>query len=480
MQILEGLQERRKAQLEASFHAFVVDAFEVLHPGQTIVDNWHVRYLCGVLQTEIERLVRGEPKTQDIIINVPPRSLKSFVTTICLPAYAWTLNPRLKFIGSSYSAELSIEHNTATRTLIESEWYKQFWGDTVVLADDQNAKGKFKNTQQGVRRATSTGGSITGGGGDVIIVDDPINPLMAASEAERKNAIKYFDETLTTRLDNPDRGLFIIIMQRLHEEDLTGHLLKKQPAKYKHICIPAELSKDVQPPELASYYTDGLFFPQRFTRSFLADLKVSLGTYGYAGQLSQRPSPEAGGVIKREWFPVVDYSEFIARVGPKFVRDFFCDPAYTDDPNNDPTALMVTVKHGANLYLLDSEQVWKEFPHLIKHIRSYVPRLGGSYQSKLLIEPKASGLSIIQTLKEETSFNVISLPPPKDDKLTRVNAKTPSMEAGRCILVRGPWNENFLEECVAFPNGAHDDQVDNLTNAMNYYYPHKKNTLAYA
>jgi predicted phage terminase large subunit-like protein len=466
VQVLRELQRRRRLQMEQSFHAFVREAFQVLHPGQTLVDNWHVEYLCGVLQDEIRRIVEGRKKEKDLIINVPPRSLKSFVTTVCLPAWAWTLDPRLKFIGSSYSSDLSIEHNMATRRLVESEWYQEYWGETVIIAADQNAKGKFETTLKGMRRSTSTGGTITGSGGDVIIIDDPTNPMLAASEVERKTANAFFDQTLTTRLNNPETGLFIIIMQRLHEEDLTGYLLKKQPDAYQHICIPAELSDNVKPASLSQCYTDGLFFPQRFTAAYLRTLKVSLGSYGYAGQMGQRPAPLEGGILKKDWFTVITADTFLSRVMSPTVH-FFLDTAYTEDAKNDPTALLACCFANNNLYILESIQVWKELPDLIRFIPEFVNRNGYSMSSRILIEPKASGKSTVQSFKN-TAYNVIELPSPTDSKLVRVNNITPFVEAGKCFLLEGNWNEAFVGECAAFPNGSHDDQVDCLTAAIVY------------
>jgi predicted phage terminase large subunit-like protein len=420
-----------------------------------------------VLQSEIERIIAGQRKTKDIIINVPPRSLKSFVTTVCLPAWAWVKDARLKFIGSSYSMDLSIEHNVFTRRLVESEWYQNYWSNQVEMAADQNQKSRFETTLGGVRRATSTGGTILGSGADCIIIDDPINPQLAASETERKTANKHFDETISTRLNHPETGLFIIIMQRLHEQDLTGHLLKKNPQGYNHICIPAEQSDIVKPSSLVEYYQDGLFFPNRFNKNVLSALRAALGSYGYAGQYSQRPAPEEGGILKKKWFGSVSYELFRKTVGVTKI-DFFLDTAYTEDSKNDPTALMACCYHKDLLYILNTTQVWKELPDLLKYIPEYVSQHRYTPHSRILIEPKASGKSTVQSFKR-TKYNVIELPPPTDSKLVRVNNISPFVESGKCILVEGNWNDGFLGECAAFPNGSHDDQVDCLSNAIAYY-----------
>ncbi|QHT68985.1 phage terminase large subunit [Rhodocytophaga rosea] len=466
-QLLDRIQQMRKAQLEESFYEFVKDAFEVLHPGQQILDNWHIKYICELLQVEVERIVRGEKRSKHLIINVPPRSLKSFITSICLPAWAFIKDARLKFIGSSYSNDLSVEHNKMSRRIIESDWYQQYWKDKVQLTGDQNQKEKFETTQHGMRRATSTGAGIMGAGANIVIVDDPLNPMLATSEKERKTANLYFDQSLTTRLNNPDIDIIIVIMQRLHEEDLTGHLLKKNPDRYEHICIPAELSTEVKPLELTQYYRNKLFFPQRFSSSTLAEYKIALGSYGYAGQFSQRPAPDEGGVIKKAWFKSIRREAFRSLAGSAKI-DFFIDTAYTEKQTNDPTALLACCYVNNHLYILDSERVWKELPDLLKYIKEFAAKNGYSYSSRILIEPKASGKSTVQSFKN-TDFNVVELPPPTDSKLVRVNNITPFLEAGRCTLIDGQWNDSFLGECAGFPTASHDDQVDCLTAAVNHY-----------
>lgn len=459
------LVAKNRKRLQKSFYEFVKEAFEVIHPGQIINDNWHIEYICNVLQSEVERITAGLPKTKDLIINVPPRSLKSFVTTICFPAWTWTINPRLKFIGSSYSDTLAMEHNVLTRRIVESEWYQTLFD--VKIERDQNTKSKFENTEQGFRSCTSTGGTVTGTGADVIIVDDPINPRQAASEVARKNANDHFNQTLSTRLNNPETGIFIIIMQRLHEDDLTGHELKNNPDAYFHICLDAEASDNVKPSHLLEKYNDGLFFPGRFTRQVLEKFKLALGSYGYAGQFRQKPAPDEGGLIKKAWFKTIGYTEFINLVGDTPIN-FFLDTAYTANQKNDPTALMPVCFFNNNLYILDSTTVWKDLPDLLKFIPDYVLQHKYTTKSRILIEPKASGLSTIQSFKN-TSFNVLQLDPPKDDKETRASNASPFIESGRCILVEGSWNDSFLHEIAVFPNGEHDDQLDNLVNAVTYY-----------
>ncbi len=451
------LQALRQSYIN-SFHKFVKHSFEVVNPGEQFSDNWHVQYLCDVLQQSITNVADRRKKQHDIVINVPPRSLKSFIVSIALPAWAWLYKPSMKFISSSYSLTLSTEHSTTCRRLVESEWYKRMSG--IKLSQDQNQKTQFANTKQGNRLAVSTGGTVTGRGGNVIIIDDPANPEQAMSDVERTRANRYFDETLSTRLNDPRTGIYIIIMQRLHEEDLTGWVLSKEGARdrWRHIVIPAELNDAVRPLELRAMYDDG-FFPSRFTPEFLSRMRVALGSYGYAGQYLQVPSPLGGGIIKSDWFGIVD-------MAPDGVVNFVIDPAYTKNEKNDPSALMAYVMDKNQMYILSVVSKHMEMPELMRYIKQFAAANGYSNRSMIYVEPKASGLSLVQVMRKETGLNVKEDKAPTRDKVSRVNDCTAFIESARCHLVRGSWNEPFLYECSTFPNGKHDDMVDCLTMAI--------------
>ena len=195
-----------------SYYEFFNIAWEVLEPTTALIPNWHIKYLCDLLQCEIERIANDKPKDRDIIINVPPRSLKSSIATVFLNAWAWIKYPQLKFITASYSEKLAVQHSVATRRLIESEWYREHFGYSFKLTSDQNVKSWFENDKTGMRKAVGVGSGITGSGGDVIIADDPINPDLAMSEVERKNCIEWYNQTLYSRLNNQAIGLKVVVM----------------------------------------------------------------------------------------------------------------------------------------------------------------------------------------------------------------------------------------------------------------------------
>lgn len=464
------LQEKRKRQCEGSLHEFVRDAFPVIHNGDNLVDNSHVQYICGKLQQAIERVGRGEARDRHILINVPPRSLKSEMI-ICMTVWAWITWARLKFISSSYSKDLSIDHNVMARRLIESDWYQERWGDRFEITSDQNTKSKFDNTEDGSRTCTSNGGTIMGKGGHVIIVDDATNAKQSVSEKKRKEANDHFDLTLRTRLDDPETGLYIVVMQRLHEMDLTGHLLKKEPTKWLHICIPAELTDDVRPKTLRNKYTGGLFFPKRFSKSFLDDMAVGLGSYGYACQYLQRAAPEAGGIIKKAWFGRFNLLELDKVADEKnvpVVWNYFVDGAYTAKEQNDPTVILCAAYVKPKLYIRARAKVWLELPELVKFIPEFCLRTGYNAGSLIRIEPKGPGLDAAHALQRWTDLNVLVDKAPTVDKVSRAKSITPFLEAKRCDLLEGEeWIDDYLGELGGFPNTAHDDQVDTTVMAVN-------------
>jgi predicted phage terminase large subunit-like protein len=433
-----------------------------------LVLNWHIENLCDELQQMAERVIKREPNPFDTIINIPPGTSKSTICTIMFPTWCWVRDPSLRIISSSYSSDLATSHAVKSRDLMRSDKFLQYYGHVFRPKADMDNKTHYENDKTGSRTATSTGGTITGKHAHIIIVDDPLNPQQSASEAERKNANDYLDKTLSSRKTDKKVTATVLIMQRLHEDDPTGHWLKKKGKKIKHICLPAKESVHVSPPELRKKYENGLLDPVRLDQEVIDLAKIDLGSYGYSGQYDQRPSPDEGGKIKKAWFKKIGFEEFVKIAGPNRIVNLFADTAYTEKQKNDPTALMPACYHQNNLYIIHSEQVWKEFPDLLKHVPSYSLQYGYTNKSRIMIEPKASGLSTVQSFKN-SKFNVIELPAPKDDKITRVSNVSAFIEAGRCFLIEGSWNENFLEECGSFPTGSHDDQVDNLVNAINYY-----------
>ena len=454
-----------KKLCEMSFYEFFKAAWIVVEPAVPLSTNWHHKYICDLLQEECERVIAQQPKTKDVIINVPFRSTKSLIVTVMFPVWAWIRSPKLRFITSSYSATLSIELATKSRDIIFSDWFKRRWGDVFHIKKDQNLKERYENNFVGMRRATSVGGTVTGQGGDFLIVDDPLSPQMASSATERDNANEWYRTTFYSRLNQPDIGVRIIIMQRVHEDDLTGFLLGKETRlKYRHICIPAKSGDgNIKPAYLEKFYEKDtqLFWKDRFSQKILDDYRSALGSYGYAGQLQQTPTPLDSGMIHKDWFKIDRY-----RVDDTVVN-FVIDPAYTADQKNDPSALLAYTYKDNKWQIVDCVNVYKEFPDLVKFIQQWVQKNGYTNRSRIYVEPKASGKSIVQTLVRETGLNVKEDKPPTKDKVARVSDVSASLESGRVSLLNGDWNDEFLDQLAKFPAAKHDDMVDCLVMAVN-------------
>lgn len=460
-----SLDDIKAEKCKRRFYEFFKEFWDTIE-AVDFKDNWHIQYICDRLQEVYEKWERGETQN-DLYINVPPGSSKSSICTQLFPAWLWVRNPSIRIISSSYSADLSTAHAVKTRNCIHSDRFKLYYSDQWQIKHGEDNKTWYKNTKKGERYATSTGGTVTGMHADFIIVDDPVNREKADSQTSRETANKHITETLSTRKTDRNRTVMIVIMQRLHEDDPTGKALKDRKDKIDHICLPGEAGDNIQPSELSDKYINGLLDQTRLNREALRGLRTDLGSYGYAGQILQKPSPEGGGKLKKAWFNKISFEE-LSKIRANNPINIFGDTAYTSKQENDPTALMAVCYINKNLYILNSEQMWLEFPELLKRIPSYASQHGYSSNARIMIEPKASGKSTVQSFRN-SGLNVIELPPPEDDKVTRVSNIAPFVEAGRCYIVEASWNEGFLDECGAFPNGSHDDQVDNLVNAIVYY-----------
>lgn len=434
------------------------------------VFNWHIAYLCDELQKMAYYIVNRLPKPHDLIINIPPGTTKSTIATIMFPAWLWTQDATLRIISSSYSQDVSIDQAQKSKDIICSEKYRRLYPE-VCIRRDKSGKGFYGNTAGGERYVTSTGSAVTGKHAHVIINDDPQNPKQAESEPLRLQAVE-FTKTLSTRKVNKKNTPTITIMQRLHEEDVTGYLLKNKAERIKHICLPAEAGDNVKPAELKERYINGLLDPVRLDEEVLAEARVDLGTRGYAGQYEQRPASAQGNIVQKQWFGHISRANFEALRGGA-VMHFFLDTAYSEKnrkTDNDPSGVLAACKVGNQLFIYHAKKVWKAFPDLIRFLPEYCEAWGYSkVHSTLRIEPKANGISVIDQLKESTDLNVTRTPTPTDSKATRLATCSPKVECGRVVLVDGEWTEDFVDEVCGFPTQVHDEYVDILCYAIQYF-----------
>jgi len=449
-----------KEQIEAeifkrSFYKFFKEAVKVLEPDTIWYDNWHIEYLCNELQKETIRIKNKEPKTKDLLINIPPRSLKSYITTITWNAWSWTFYPELTFLSSSHTDSLALEHATQTRRLIESDWYQKRWGHLYKLVGDQNTKSNFRNDKGGYRIAKSVGGSTTGSGAMIIICDDPLkaNP----SDNELQTANDWWFKTMSTRLNDQELGLRVVVMQRLHEFDTTGEILNGK-GTYNKIIIPATTETPVYPENLKENYINGLFFPSRFSKQVLDSLKVTLGSLEYTGQYLQQPAPADGDLIKKEYFNnLFDKNDL-----PKnLVVNFYSDTGYGKEGSDNSATLAYTFFEN-NLYIISTNRVNLSLPDFTNHYQSYIKANNHTPQSLCYFEPKATGISVVQTLKK-LGINAKEDKPPTESKKSRVQSILPFLESGRVFFNQNFNFDDLINECLKFPNGKNDDLVDCLS-----------------
>lgn len=397
-----------------SFFRFVQEFWYEVIPEDPVY-NWHIEFLCDEIQQVIERIVRREAKLYDLVINVSPGSTKSTICTQMAPAYCWTLDQRIRAMTASYSATLSTDHAIKSRDIIQSDKYKALFPE-VVLKHDQNNKTHYKNTSGGERMSTSVGGTVTGFHAHLIVVDDPINPKGADSDADRIAANNFMDTTISTRKVDKKVTPTILVMQRLHQNDPTGNWLDKRD-NVRHICLPGELSDQVKPEYLRDLYVDGLFDPVRMGPEELKDLRQSLGSYGYAGQIGQTPTPPDGGIWE-EWIIPIKAHQIppLKKVGNDW------DLAYTKDDKNSASAFIKAGLNGGNMYITDLGYKYLEFPDLINWMLSLT--------DPHYIEAKASGKSAKQTLKSRGIPAVEVQVDGGGDKIGRTRLATPYAEAG--------------------------------------------------
>jgi predicted phage terminase large subunit-like protein len=466
-----------------SLKDFVIHGWHVVEPSTRMIPNWHVDVICE----HLEAVTAGQ--IQRLVINIPPGHMKSLLVSVFWPAWVLLKNPSWRSLFSSYAGELAIRDSVKCRALIASDWYRTTFEPSWGLADDQNLKTFFQTTKMGGRMALSVGGKVTGFRGDAIVVDDPLNATDAPSKHIRDSTIEWWDKAMSSRLNDMRTGVKVIIMQRLHEEDLTGHVLEK--GGYEHLCLPSEfdpkrrsvthISKVDQVGNVVKvkFWEDerkkegDLLFPTMFPKHVLVQAKIDLGSDGFAGQHQQSPSPAEGLIFKRHWWkywrpeneraiPGLDAEPLPAMFDQMLIS---ADLAFKGGDGADRVAIGVIGRKGAKRYLLYVSANRLTFTETLRELR----RICALYPkaSLKLIEDKANGPAVVDTLGAEIA-GIVAVNP-EGGKESRAASTSPSVEAGNWYLPQGAaWVEGFVEELANFPKGKNDDQVDMLTQAAVY------------
>lgn len=454
--LLIPTENQIRAELcKRSFFFFLQEFWHIIIPEDPVY-NWHMEYLCDELQKVVTKVKNRESKDYDLIINIPPGTSKSTIATVMLPAWSWIIDPTIRSLTASYSASLSTDHSMKSRDIIRSDKFKAFFPE-IEIKKDQDNKTHYKNTDGGERYATSVTGTVTGFHAHLIIVDDPLNPKEAASEADRLTANNFMDVTLSTRKVNKSVTPTILVMQRLHQKDCTGNWLDKEGKKIKHICLPGEISKDVKPIELKERYINGLLDADRLTPADLLELKINLGSYGYAGQIMQIPTPADGGIWQK-WIQPIDDNAI-----PKELKEVGTDwdLAYTEKETNSASAFLTAGKHDNKMYITDLGFDWLEFPKLMPYMKSKT--------QPHYIEGKASGKSAKQVLTNQ-GIPAIEIQVVGGDKVARAQMATPYAESGMIYCKRSIYDKlhsDSKQGILMFPNGEHDDLQDALVQSIN-------------
>lgn len=469
---IAAIEEEEADDLErevcaASLASFIRRAWHVIEPSQPYVHGWHI----DVLADHLEAITGGQ--LNRLLINIPPGTMKSLAVGVFWPMWEWgpKAMPSTRYVGVAHEQSLGTRDNLRCRRLASSEWYQRLWPH-VRLTRDQNEKINFENLATGFRQV-ATPSNITGRRGDRVLLDDPLSAENANSDTERERVNQWFRESLPTRLNTPEESAIVVVMQRLHERDVSG-LILSEDLGYEHLMLPMEFESDRRCRTSIGFADprtdDGeLLFPARFPRTVVERDKRVMGSFAWAGQAQQRPTAREGGLFKRAWFA--------GRIIPpeavpnKLARCRAWDLASTVKKagnNPDWTAGIRVGRSGeGNFYVEHVERLQGSPGTVDGTVRSYAGTDPKGTVIRLPQDPGQAGKAQAEAFVKALAGRVIKVVPVTGDKETRARPAAIQCEAGNVYIVEGGWNEAFLDELCNFPMASHDDQVDAFADALN-------------
>lgn len=455
----QELLDAERTSAGVSLTSFIRAAWHILEPGQEYRHGWHI----DAIAEHLEAITSGE--LNRLLINVPPGTMKSLTVGVLWPAWEWGPKgmPHMRYLGTSHSHTLAIRDNLKMRRLIASRWYQERWGHLVRMMPDQNAKLKFENDATGFREAMAFSG-LTGSRGDRVLIDDPLSVDDASSDVKRETVNDTFRESVPTRLNNPDKSAIVVVMQRLHESDVSGLIMSKDFG-YEHLMLPMEFEPERKCRTAIGFSDprtqDGeLLFPQRFPREVVERDKVIMGPYAVAGQFQQRPAPRGGGMFQSAWLR--PYEKAPAR---ETLRIYGAsDYAVTADGGDYTVHVVVGLDPEGRMYVLD---LWRKQAASDEWVESFC---------NLVLEWKPIGWAeeqgqiragigpyLDRRQRERKAWCAREMFPTRGDKAVRAQSIRGRMALdGLYVPSNAPWYEALHSELMTFPAGKHDDQVDAL------------------
>ncbi len=462
------------AVLRTDFMSFVERAFMELNPQTEFLSAPHIE----VMASRMEECRLGTIKR--LIVNLPPRSLKSIVVSVAFSAWLLGKDPSAQIICASYGQDLADKLARDCRSLMTSAFYRRLFPRTRLSQERQSVH-DFLTTEHGGRMATSVGGVLTGRGADFIILDDPLKPDDAMSETRRNTVNAWYDNSLLSRLNNKETGVIVIVMQRLHQDDLVGHVLER--GRWDVVSFPAIAVQDethvIEGPfgrKLFGRRVGDILHPERESAATLTAIRETLGSYNFESQYQQDPMPQGGSIIQANWFKYCEPENWPAHF-TLTIQSW--DTANKSGELNDYSVCTTWGVFKNHFYLINVFRRRLNYPDLKRAVAQQRLRCNPRY---ILIEDKASGTQLIQDLRSDGVIGVHGFEPlPGNDKIMRAGAQAACFEAGKVYFpLNTPWLADYVRELTTFPGSKFDDQVDSTTQALEFLSGKQAGLLTWA